>query len=99
MEIDAIKYVGGPHHISILYRNKEDNKLFVLYCYTGKPIINVESEYQFSLNDEARTFTKAEINIPLTECREGAWYQVVIEREKDFELVDNIVASIMEGDG
>ena len=34
MEIDVIKYIGGPNHITILYRNSDSKKLFVFYCYT-----------------------------------------------------------------
>jgi len=98
MEIDVIKYIGGPNHITILYRNKDSKKLYVFYCYTGKPLVNIEEEREFlnTKNESAVKYRTAEITIPINTYKSGVWYQVEINNEGDFELIDRVVASIME---
>ena len=98
MEIDAIKYVGGPNHITILYKNKDSKKLFVFYCYTGKPQVDIEEEREFlnTLNEPIVRYRTAEITIPINTYKSGVWYQVEISKEEEFDLVEKIVASIME---
>ena len=98
MEIDAIKYVGGPNHITILYKNKDSKKLFVFYCYTGKPRVDIEEEREFlnTLNEPIVKYRTAEIIIPINSYKSGVWYQVEISKEEEFDLVEKIVASIME---
>ena len=97
MEIDVIKYVGGPNHITILYRNKDSKKLFVFYCYTGKPQINIEEERRYTARQEdIISYRTAEIDIPISTCRAGVWHQIEIKKESEFDLVEKIVASIME---
>lgn len=98
MEIDVIKYVGGPNHITILYRNKDSKKLFVFYCYTGKPLVNIEEEREFlnTKNEPIVRYRTAEITIPINTYKTGVWYQVEINKETDFDLVEKVVSSIME---
>ena len=98
MEIDVIKYIGGPKHITILYKNNDSKKLFVFYCYTGKPLVNIEEEREFlsTLNEPIVKYRTAEINIPINTYKSGVWYQVEINSEQDFDLVEKIVSSIME---
>ena len=98
MEIDAIKYVGGPNHITILYKNKDSKKLFVFYCYTGKPQVNIEEEREFlnTLNEPIARYRTAEITIPINTYKSGVWYQLEIDKEEDFDLIEKVVASIME---
>ena len=97
MEIDVIKYVGGPNHITILYRNKDNKKLFVFYCYTVKPQVNIEEDRVVTtLKEDIVHFRKAEITIPINTYRSGVWYQLEIEKESDFDLVERVVESIME---
>ena len=98
MEIDAIKYVGGPNHITILYKNKDSKKLFVFYCYTGKPQVDIEEEREFlnTLNEPIVRYRTAEITIPINTYKSGVWYQVEVNKEEEFDLVEKIVASIME---
>lgn len=98
MELDVIKYVGGPNHITILYRNKDSKKLFVFYCYTGKPLINIEEEKEFlnTKNEPIVRYRTAEITIPINTYKTGVWYQVEINKETDFDLVEKVVSSIME---
>ena len=98
IEIDAIKYVGGPNHITILYKNKDSKKLFVFYCYTGKPRVDIEEEREFlnTLNEPIVKYRTAEIIIPINSYKSGVWYQVEISKEEEFDLVEKIVASIME---
>ena len=98
MELDVIKYVGGPNHIAILYRNKDSKKLFVFYCYTGKPLINIEEEREFlnTKNEPIVRYRTAEITIPINTYKTGVWYQVEINKETDFDLVEKVVSSIME---
>ena len=98
MEIDVIKYVGGPNHITILYRNKDSRKLYVFYCYTGKPLVNIEEEREFrSIENESTVkYRTAEITIPINTYKSGVWYQVEIDKEEDFELIEKVVSSIME---
>ena len=96
MEIDVIKYIGGPNHITILYRNKDSKKLFVFYCYTGKPLVNIEEECEFRTERDVVRFRTAEINIPINTYRSGVWYQLEIDKEEDFDLIEKVVSSIME---
>lgn len=98
MEIDVIKYVGGPNHITILYNNKDSKKLYAFYCYTGKPLINIEEEREFlnTLNEPIARYRTAEITIPINTYKSGVWYQVEIDKEEDFELIEKVVSSIME---
>ena len=98
MEIDVIKYVGGPHHITILYRNKDSKKLYVFYCYTGKPLVNIEEEREFlnTKNESVVKYRTAEITIPINTYKSGVWYQVEIDKEEDFDLIEKVVSSIME---
>ena len=97
MEIDVIKYVGGPNHITILYRNEDNKKLFVFYCYTGKPLVNIEEDRMVTtLRENVVRFHKAEITIPINTYKSGVWYQVEIDKEEDFELIEKVVSSIME---
>ena len=98
MEIDAIKYVGGPHHITILYRNKDSKKLFVFYCYTSKPIVDIEEDCTMTtLKETVERFHKADIIIPINTYKSGVWYQLEINKEEDFDLIEKVVSSIMEG--
>ena len=97
MEIDVIKYVGGPNHITILYKNKDSKKLFVFYCYTGKPLVNIEEDCMVTtLNEHIKRFHKAEIIIPINTYKSGVWYQLEIDKEEDFDLIEKVVSSIME---
>ena len=99
MELDVIKYVGGPNHITILYRNEDSKKLFVFYCYTGKPQVHVEEDCRYTTKDERIiSFKTAEINIPISTTRSGVWHQIQIKKESDFDLVESVVTSIMEGE-
>ena len=97
MEIDVIKYVGGPNHITILYRNEDSKKLFVFYCYTGKPQVDIEEDRMVTtLNENIVRFHKADITIPINTYKSGVWYQLEIKKESDFDLVEKVVSSIME---
>lgn len=97
MELDVIKYVGGPHHITILYKNQDSKKLFVFYCYTGKPQINIEEERRYTTRQEdIISYSTAEIDIPISTNRAGVWHQIEIKKESEFDLVEKIVTSIME---
>ena len=98
MEIDVIKYVGGPNHITILYRNSDSKKLFVFYCYTRKPLVNIEVECKFlnTLSEPIARYKTAEITIPINTYKSGVWYQVEIDKEEDFDLIEKVVSSIME---
>ena len=98
MELDVIKYVGGPNHITILYKNEDSKKLFVFYCYTGKPRVHIEEDSRYTTRDERIiSFKTAEINIPISTAKSDVWYQIQIKKESDFDLVESVVASIMEG--
>ena len=97
MEIDVIKYVGGPNNITILYRNSDSKKLYVSYCYTGKPLVNIEEDCMVTtLNEHIMRFHKAEITIPINTYKSGVWYQLEIDKEEDFDLIEKVVSSIME---
>ena len=97
MEIDVIKYIGGPNHITILYRNSDNKKLFVFYCYTGKPLVDIEEDCTVTtLRENVVRFHKAEITIPINTYKSGVWYQLEIEKEEQFELIEKVVSSIME---
>ena len=97
MEIDVIKYIGGPNHITILYRNRDSKKLFVFYCYTGKPLVNIEENCLVTtLNEYITRFHKTEITIPINTYKSGVWYQIEIDKEEDFDLIEKVVSSIME---
>ena len=97
MEIDVIKYVGGSNHITILYRNSDNKKLFVFYCYTGKPLVDIEEDCTVTtLRENVVRFHKAEITIPINTYKSGVWYQLEIEKEEQFELIEKVVSSIME---
>jgi hypothetical protein len=98
MEIDVIRYTGGPNHITILYKNKDSKKLFVFYCYTGKPLVNIEEEVEFFNTKKESTikYKAAEIIIPINTCKNGVWYQIEINKEEDFDLIERVVSSIME---
>ena len=98
MEMDVIKYVGGPNHITILYRNEDNKKLFVFYCYTGKPQVSLEEERTFTtLNENIVHFRTAELIIPINTYKSEVWYQLEIDKEEDFDLIEKVVSSIMEG--
>ena len=97
MEIDVIKYVGGPNHITILYKNKDSKKLFVFYCYTGKPLVNIEEDRMVTtLRENVVRFHKAEIIIPIDTYKSEVWYQLEVDKEEDFDLIEKVVSSIME---
>ena len=98
MTINVIKYTGGPNHITILYRNNDNKKLFVFYCYTGKPLVNLEEEREFTntKNESTVKYRTAEITIPINTYKTGVWFQVEINKEEDFNLVERVVSSIME---
>ena len=66
MEIDVIKYMGGPNHITILYKNSDSKKLYVFYCYTGKPLVDIEEDRMVTtLKETVVRFHKADIIIPI----------------------------------
>lgn len=97
MEIDVIKYVGGPNHITILYRNEDNKKLYVFYCYTGKPQVDIEEDRMVTtLNEKIVRFHKADIIIPINTYKSEVWYQIEVNKEKDFDLIEKVVSSIME---
>ena len=97
MEIDVIKYMGGPNHITILYKNSDSKKLYVFYCYTGKPQVDIEEDCTMTtLNETIVRFHKADIIIPINTCKSGVWYQLEIDKEEDFDLIEKVVSSIME---
>ena len=96
MEVDVIRYVGGPHHISMLYKNNDNKKLYVFYCYTGKPVVTIEEEHGIYTHPKIVTCKEAKITIPIDTFRDGVWYSIEVDKEEDFDLVDKIVASILE---
>ena len=97
MEIDVIKYMGGPNHITILYRNKDSKKLFVFYCYTGKPLVDIEEDRMVTtLNETVVRFHTADIIIPINTYKSEVWYQIEVDKEEDFDLIEKVVSSIME---
>lgn len=97
MEIDVIKYIGGPNHITILYRNKDSKKLFVFYCYTGKPLVDIEEDCMVTtLKETVVRFHKADIIIPINTYKSEVWYQIEVDKEEDFDLIEKVVSSIME---
>ena len=49
-----------------------------------------------TLNENIVRFHKADIIIPINTYKSGVWYQVEISKEEEFDLVEKIVASIME---
>ena len=96
MEIDVIRYMGGPNHITILYRNSDSKKLFVFYCYTGKPQVDIEENRMVTTYENTVQFHKADIIIPINTYKSGIWYQIEIDKEEDFDLIEKVVSSIME---
>lgn len=95
METDVVRYTGGPNHITILYKNKESKKLFVFYCYTGKPLINIERDF-FNAKIETIKYKTAEITIPINTYKSVVWYITEIDKEEDFDLIERVISSIME---
>lgn len=97
MEIDVIKYIGGPNHITILYKNKDSKKLYVFYCCTGKPLVDIEEDCTMTtLKETIVRFHKADIIIPINTYKSEVWYQIEVDKEEDFDLIEKVVSSIME---
>ena len=49
-----------------------------------------------TLRENVVRFHKAEITIPINTYKSGVWYQIEIDKEEDFELIEKVVSSIME---
>lgn len=94
-KIEVVRYIGGKRHISILFKDKE--KYYILYSKTGKMDCTTEQEtYSCTKNDiEMARFiatTGLNIVIPMVSC-----FHIRTIKEEDFELIDEIVASLLEG--
>lgn len=93
-KIEVIKYIGGKRHISILFKDKE--KYYILYSKTGKMDYTTEEEiYSYTKkNIEIARFTadiSQSIVIPMVPC-----FHIKSIKKEDFELIDGIVASLLE---
>lgn len=92
-ELDVIKYIGGPHHITILCKNKKDKQLYVFYCKTHKLSIDIEQEILTLGPITSRT---AEINISIDTNNKTLFYLVAVKTEDDFDLIERVVDTLME---
>ena len=93
-KIEVVRYIGGKRHISILFKDKE--KYYILYSKTGKMDCTTEQEtYSCTKNDieMARFISTIGLNIiiPMVSC-----FHIRTIKEEDFELIDEVVASLLE---
>ena len=79
------------------FNDWKSKKLIVFYCYTGKPLVDIEEDCMITtLRENVVRFRKAEITIPINTYKSGVWYQIEINKEEDFDLIEKVVSSIME---
>ena len=95
-ELDVIKYTGGPHHITILCKNKKDKQLYVFYCKTHKLSIDIEQEISIFGPIDLITSRTAEINISIAANKKALFYLVTVKTEDDFDLIERVVNTLME---
>ena len=91
---EIVKYVGGKRHISILF--KIENKYYIFYCKTGKINYKREEESTDCMYRDTKlvrliSSVLANMEIPIIPC----FHIRSIEKE-EFELIDEIVASLLE---
>lgn len=88
---EIIKYTGGPHHITILGKETDTGKLFVLYCNTRQLDIQVNG----TMINDGPCGVDAKIEIPIDDC-----FHVLckhyIDDIKEFELINDVVKSFLE---
>ena len=95
MQKEIIKYQGGKKHITILYKNK--SKYYVAYARTGHLDIDVELDEIYRLNYTKFTFErKATVKIPLVSDKMALFYVIQVEKEEDFDIIDQVVATLLE---
>lgn len=88
---EIIRYVGGPNHITILGKELETGKLFVLYCNTRQLDIQING----TLTNDGPCEIDAKIEIPINDC----FYVLCkhyIDDIKEFDLINDIVESFLE---
>ena len=91
-----IEYRGGARHITILLQDKE-NKYYVLYARTHGLDLKVEEDYCSWIEKFLVVQNKnAYINIPIIINEKTIFNIINIENKKQFELIDKVIASLLE---
>ena len=88
---EIIRYVGGPKHITILVKETETGKLFVLYCNTKQLDIQINGT---QINNEPSKIN-AKIEIPIDDCF-CILCKHYIDDIKEFDLINEVVESLLE---
>ena len=97
---EVIEYRGGPRHITIFFKDDKD-KYYVCYANTYKLDVQIEEEYSDWVEDMKIKFRVAQnkdayIKIPIITNKNAIFNIICIENKKQFELVDEVVASLLE---
>lgn len=98
--VQIIAYRGGARHITIFFKDKE-NKYYVLYAHTHDLDLKVEEDYRDFIEDMKIKFRvvqnkNAYINIPIITNGKMVFNLINIENRKQFELIDEVVSSLLE---
>lgn len=88
---EIIKYIGGPRHITILGKETDTRKLFVLYCSTRQLDIQING---MQIND-GPCGIDAQIEIPIDDCF-SVLHKHYIDDIKEFDLINDVVESFLE---
>ena len=86
---EMIRYIGGPHHITILGK-KESGKLFVLYCNTK--YFNMQINGTQTNNSPCIDNVDSKIEISIDDC----FHILYIDDIKEFDLINDVVESFLE---
>ena len=97
---EVIEYRGGPRHITIFFKDNKD-KYYVCYARTYNLDVQIEEEYRDWVEDMKIKFRVAQnkdahIKIPIITNKNAIFNLICIENKKQFELVDEVVASLLE---
>ena len=96
---EVIEYRGEPRHITIFFKDKD--KYYVCYARTLGLDVQIEEEYRDWVEDMKIKFRIAQnkdayVKIPILTNRTAIFNIINIENKKQFELVDEVVASLLE---
>lgn len=97
---EILEYRGGPRHISIFFKD-DKNKYYVFYAHTRNLDIQIEEEYRDFIEDMKIKFRvahnkNANINIPIMTNGKVIFNLINIKDKKQFELVNEVVESLLE---
>ena len=96
MELKHIKYLGGPHHIALLCKDKDTNQLYVCYGRTAEPQFTVTRDTLFAETIAITTSEDAKIIIPFVTINNSLFHLIAVDSKKDLNLINTILETLLE---